>query len=140
MKSQITTLANKVSRKWHQVDVSKEPMGRVATHIANLLRGKHKRDFTPHVDMGDYVIAINAGHLKLTGRKVAQKKYYRHSGYLGGIKSTALKDLIIKNPEDVLKRAVFSMIDDLKFRKQIMSRLKIVKGDKHDYKVTNNNS
>ena len=78
MKSQITTLANKVSRKWHQVDVSKEPMGRVATHIANLLRGKHKRDFTPHVDMGDYVIAINAGHLKLTGRKVAQKKYYRH--------------------------------------------------------------
>jgi len=140
MKSQITTLANKVSRKWHQVDVSKEPMGRVATHIANLLRGKHKRDFTPHVDMGDYVIDINAGHLKLTGRKVAQKKYYRHSGYLGGIKSTALKDLIIKNPEDVLKRAVFSMIDDLKFRKQIMSRLKIVKGDKHDYKVTNNNS
>jgi large subunit ribosomal protein L13 len=135
MKSQKLTLANKVVRKWHQIDVSTKPMGRVATEIANLLRGKHKRDFTPHVDMGDYVVAINAGNLKLTGRKVAQKMYYRHSGYLGGIKSTALKDLIVKSPEDVLKRAVFIMIDDLKFRKKIMARLKIVRDSKHDYKI-----
>lgn len=113
-------------------------MGRAASQIANWLRGKHKRDFVPHVDMGDYVVAINAGKLKFTGRKVAQKKYYHHSGYLGGIKETSLKDLIQKNPEDVLKRAVFSMIDDLKFRKKIMSRLKIVKGNEHDYKVTSN--
>ena len=135
MKPQSITLPNKVVRKWHQIDVSKVPMGRAATQIANLLRGKHKRDFAPHVDMGDYVVAINAGNLKLSGRKVAQKKYYRHSGYLGGLKTIALKDLIQKNPEDVLKRAVFSMIDDLKFRKKIMSRLKIVKGDKHDFKL-----
>jgi large subunit ribosomal protein L13 len=139
MKSQSITLAAKVQRKWHQIDVSKFSMGRAATQIANLLRGKHKRDFTPHVDMGDYVVAINAGKLKLTGRKVAQKVYFRHSGYLGGLKETALKDLIIKNPEDVLKRAVFSMIDDLKFRKTIMARLKIVKGDKHEFKTTNIN-
>lgn len=135
MKSQSITLAGKVQRKWHQIDVSKLPMGRAASQIANLLRGKHKRDFTPHVDMGDYVVAVNADKLKFTGRKVAQKVYYRHSGYLGGLKKTALKDLVQKNPEDVLKRAVFSMIDDLKFRKKIMSRLKVVKGDKHEYKI-----
>lgn len=135
MKSQSITLANKVKRKWHQIDVSKKPMGRVATEIAVLLRGKHKRDFTPHVDMGDYVVAVNAGNLKFTGRKIAQKVYYRHSGFLGGLKKTALKDLIQKNPEEVLKKAVFSMIDDLKFRKKIMSRLKIVKDSKHDYKI-----
>lgn len=135
MKSQSITLANKVQRKWHQIDVSKQSMGRVATEIANLLRGKHKRDFTPHVDMGDYVVAINAGHLKLTGRKVAQKVYFNHSGYLGGLRETALKDLIQTNPEEVLKKAVFSMIDDIKFRKKIMARLKIVKDDKHDFKI-----
>ena len=139
MKSQSITLAAKVERKWHQIDASKNSMGRVAIEIANLLRGKHKRDFTPHIDMGDYVVAINAANLKLTGRKVAQKVYFRHSGYLGGIKETALKDLIIKSPEDVLKKAVFSMIDDIKFRKQIMSRLKIIKGSKHDFKTTSNN-
>ena len=136
MKSQKSTLPQKVQRKWHQVDVSKKPLGRAASEIAVLLRGKHKRDFIPYVDMGDYVVAVNAGALKLTGRKIAQKKYYHHSGYLGGLHTIALKDLIIKNPEDVLKRAVFSMIDDLKFRKKIMSRLKIVKGDKHEYKIS----
>ena len=135
MKTQSITLPNKVVRKWHQIDASKEPVGRIATQIANLLRGKHKRDFTPHIDMGDYVVAINAGNLKLTGRKVAQKKYYHHSGYLGGIKEVALKDLIQKNPEEVLKKAVFSMIDDIKFRKTIMARLKIVRDSKHDYKL-----
>lgn len=135
MKSQSLTLPKKVVRKWHQIDVSKQPMGRAASAIANLLRGKHKRDFAPHVDMGDYVVAINAGNLKLTGRKVAQKKYYHHSGYLGGLTTTSLKDLIQKSPEEVLKRAVFSMIDDIKFRKKIMSRLKIVKDSKHDFKI-----
>ncbi len=136
MKSQSITLANKVERKWHQIDASKQSMGRVATEVANLLRGKHKRDFTPHVDMGDYVVVINAGNLKLTGRKVAQKKYYHHSGYLGGIKEVALKDLIQTHPEEVFKKAVFSMIDDIKFRKKIMSRLKIVKDSKHEFKIS----
>jgi large subunit ribosomal protein L13 len=135
MKSQSSTLPKQVTRKWHQIDVSILPMGRVATQIANLLRGKGKRDFMPHVDMGDYVVAINAGKLKLSGRKIDQKKYYHHSGYLGGLREVALKDLLQKNPEDVLKRAVFSMIDDVKFRKTIMARLKIVKDDKHEYKI-----
>jgi large subunit ribosomal protein L13 len=81
------------------------------------------------------VVAVNVDKLKFTGRKIDQKVYYRHSGYLGGIKQTALKDLLKRDPEEVLKKAVFSMIDDIKFRKKIMSRLKIVKGDKHSYKI-----
>ena len=137
MKAQTITLPKQITRRWHQIDVSQKPLGRAASEIANLLRGKNKRDFTPHMDMGDFVVAINANNLKLTGRKIAQKKYYHHSGYLGGLKTIALKDLIQKSPEDVLKRAVFSMIDDLKFRKKIMSRLKIVKGDKHTYTINN---
>ncbi|MEK7161810.1 MAG: 50S ribosomal protein L13 [Patescibacteria group bacterium] len=135
MRSQKLTLPKKVVRKWHEIDMSKKAMGRAATEIANFLRGKHKRDFAPHVDMGDYVVATNADKMKFSGRKIQQKVYYRHSGYLGGIKNTTLKDLIIKNPEEVLRKAVFSMIDDVKFRKAIMLRLKIVKGDKHDYKI-----
>jgi large subunit ribosomal protein L13 len=135
MKSQSMTLPAQVKRKWHQIDVSTKPMGRVATEIANLLRGKHKRDFAPHVDMGDYVVAINAGNMKFTGRKIDQKFYYNHSGYLGGMRKTAMKDLIQTKPEEVLKKAVFSMIDDIKFRKKIMSRLKVVTGDKHEFKI-----
>jgi large subunit ribosomal protein L13 len=87
------------------------------------------------MDMGDFVVAVNVDKLKFTGRKIDQKVYYRHSGYLGGIKQMALKDLLKRDPEEVLKKAVFSMIDDIKFRKKIMSRLKIVKGDKHNYKI-----
>ncbi len=135
MQSQRLTLPKTVTRKWHQVDVSKTTLGRAASEIANFLRGKHKRDFTPHVDMGDFVVAINADKLKFTGRKILQKVYYRHSGYLGGIKKTALKDLLKRDPGEVLKKAVFSMIDDVKFRNKIISRLKIVKGDKHSYKI-----
>jgi large subunit ribosomal protein L13 len=135
MQSQRLTLPKTVTRKWHQVDVSKQTLGRAASEIANLLRGKHKRDFTPHMDMGDFVVAVNVDKLKFTGRKIDQKVYYRHSGYLGGIKQTALKDLLKRDPEEVLKKAVFSMIDDIKFRKKIMSRLKIVQGEKHSYKI-----
>jgi large subunit ribosomal protein L13 len=135
MKSQSITLANKVQRKWHQVDASKNSMGRVATEIANLLRGKGKRNFTPHMDMGDFVVAINVDKLKFTGRKVAQKQYFHHSGYLGGIKTTNMKDLLQKSPDEVLKKAVFNMLDNLKFRKALMARLKIVRDSKHDYKI-----
>lgn len=135
MKSQSITIPKTIKRQWVQIDVSKLPMGRAATQIANALRGKGKRDFTPYMDMGDFVVAVNAGNLKLTGRKIAQKVYFRHSGYLGGLKKTALKDLIQKNPADVLQRAVFSMLDEIKFRKAMMARLKIVKDSKHNYKI-----
>jgi large subunit ribosomal protein L13 len=87
------------------------------------------------MDMGDFVVAINVDKLKFTGRKIEQKKYYSHSGYLGGLKTKSLKDEIIRRPEDVLRRAVFSMLDEIKFRKKLVSRLKLVKGDKHTYKI-----
>lgn len=135
MKTQKITEPKTVSRAWLQIDASKDSLGRVATKIANALRGKNKRDFTPRMDMGDFVVAINVDKLKFTGRKTEQKVYYRHSGYLGGLKSTKLKDELIRRPDQVLKRAVNSMIDELKFRKKLMSRLKVVAGKDHNYKI-----
>lgn len=135
MKSQKITLPKTVNRIWYEIDASGQTMGRVATRIATILRGKHKRDFTPHMDMGDFVVAINVDNLKFTGRKVEQKKYYRHTGYMGGIRTKTLKDELVKNPDQVLRRAVFSMLDDVKFRKAMISRLRFVTGTKHEYKI-----
>lgn len=135
LKNQKITLPTKVTRSWHEIDASGNSMGRVATQIANFLRGKHKRDFTPHMDMGDFVVATNIDKMKFTGRKIDQKKYYHHSGYLGGLKTKTLKDEIVRSPETVLKKAVFSMLDEVKFRKTMMSRLKVVKGSSHSYKI-----
>jgi large subunit ribosomal protein L13 len=135
MQSQKITLPKTVSRQWFQVDASKKPLGRVASEIANLLRGKHKREFTPHMDMGDFVVATNVDNLKFTGRKLEQKKYYHHSGYLGGLRTTTLKNELQKHPDQVLKRAVYNMLDDLKFRKKLISRLKLIKGTEHTYKI-----
>ena len=133
LKNQKITLPKTVTRTWHEIDASSLSMGRVATQIANLLRGKHKRDFTPHMDMGDFVVVVNVDKMKFTGRKIEQKKYYHHSGFLGGLKTKALKDEIVRSPETVLRKAVWSMIDDIKFRKTILSRMKMVKGTSHTY-------
>ncbi len=135
MNSTHSLLPKTVQRVWVEVDASSQPLGRVASRVANLLRGKHKRNFTPHMDMGDFVVAVNVDDLKFTGRKVEQKKYYHHSGYLGGIKMKKMKDELQKHPEVVLQKAVFNMLDDLKFRKKLMSRLKLVKGTQHSYKI-----
>lgn len=135
MKAPKTTLPKKINRVWHEIDASAEPVGRVATKIANLLRGKHKRDFTPHMDMGDFVVAINVDKLKLTGRKIEQKVYHHYSGYPGGLRTKQLKHLIVEKPEQVLRKAVFNMIDDMKLRKPMMRRLKFVKGATHEFKV-----
>lgn len=135
MKSQSITIPKTVKRQWYSIDASKNSLGRVATEIANILRGKHKRDFTPHMDMGDFVVAMNVEKVKFTGRKIDQKKYYHHSGYLGGIKEVTLKTEMEKHPEQVLKKAVFSMLDDVKFRKTLISRLKLVIGSEHTYKI-----
>lgn len=135
MKTQKSSIAKQVARNWHEIDVSSENLGRVATKIATFLRGKHKRDFTPNMDMGDFVVAVNAENIKLSGRKLEQKKYYSHSGYLGGLKVKQLKDLYTKNPEWVLKTAVREMLDDVKFRKTMLARLKIVKGNTHNFPI-----
>ena len=132
---QKTTLPKTINRHWVLIDASKESLGRIATRIANALRGKHKRDFTPHMDMGDFVVATNVDSLKFTGRKVEQKKYYTHSGYLGGLKTKHLKHELPKNPEQILRRAVFSMLDEVKFRKAMLSRLKLIRGGEHTFKI-----
>lgn len=137
MKSQKTTntTIKQVVRNWHEIDASSETLGRVASKIAQILRGKHKRDFTPNVDMGDFVVAVNVDKLKFTGRKLEQKKYYRHSGYLGGLKVKKLKDENVARPEFVLRQAVNSMLDEVKFRKGMLARLKMVRGTDHTYAI-----
>lgn len=135
MKSQKTTLPKIVKRVWLEIDASSDSMGRVATRIANALRGKLKREFTPHMDMGDFVVAINIGNMKFTGRKIEQKKYYSYSGYQGGLREKRLKDVIVTNPEFVLRHAVLNMLDNNKLRKPIMRRFKMVKGATHEFKI-----
>ncbi len=136
MKPQRSTIAQKPSaRRWVQIDASKDSLGRVATKIATILRGKHRRDFTPHIDGGDFVVAVNTGKLKLSGRKIDQKIYYRHSGYLGGLRKEKMKDVMQKDPSEVLRRAVLRMLDEVKFRKAMMARLKTAPGTEHRFQV-----
>ncbi len=135
MKAPKSHIPKRVTRTWWEVDASSKPVGRVATVIANALRGKHKRDFTPHMDMGDFVVAVNVEKIKFTGRKVEQKLYHTYSGYPGGLRTKQLKHLIVDRPEEVLRQAVFNMIDDNKLRKPMMRRLKFVKGTTHEYKI-----
>jgi large subunit ribosomal protein L13 len=135
MKSQKSFVPKKATRQWVEIDASTKPMGRIATQIANILRGKDKREFTPHMDLGDFVVAVNVDKLKFTGNKIAQKKYYHYSGYPGGLRTKDLKDMIIDQPDQVLRKAVFNMIDDNKLRKLMMRRLKIVTGTTHEFKI-----
>lgn len=136
MKPQKTTHVKKEVRAWREIDASSASMGRIATQVAIWLRGKHKRTFTPNVDGGDFVVVTNIDKLKFTGRKLDQKKFYRHSGYLGGLKTTALKDELVRRPEWVLRQAVRSMLDEVRFRNAMLARMKIVSGTEHTYPVT----
>jgi large subunit ribosomal protein L13 len=124
-----------IKRQWYEADASNFNLGRLATRVATILRGKHKRDFTPHMDVGDFVIIINAEKVKFSGRKLSQKKYHHYSGYPGGITTKLLSDRMQKEPEKVIRDAVKEMIDGNRLRKFIMRRLKVVKGDKHNFKV-----
>lgn len=113
----------KVTRQLHKIDVAEKSLGRVATEIALILRGKNKPEFEPHMDCGDMVEVENVENLKFTGKKLEQKKYYRYSGYPGGLKETKLSDLNKENPGEVLKRAVREMLPPVKFRKEMLKRL-----------------
>ncbi len=128
-----STLPKQITRQWQIIDVSTAPMGRLATQIANWLRGKHKRDFTPHLDCGDFVVVLNVDKLQFTGRKVEQKVYYRHTRYIGGLRTRQLKHEIVENPERVLLTAVKEMLDDVKFRPAMLKRLKMVRGTVHKF-------
>jgi large subunit ribosomal protein L13 len=123
-----------VEKKWHLIDADGLVVGRVASIIANILRGKHKPSFTPHVDCGDNVVIINADKVRFTGRKLAQKTYYRHTGYPGGIKGvTAGKVLEGRFPERILEKAVERMIPRGPLGRQQMRNLRIFKGGEHPH-------
>lgn len=119
--------------KWWVVDAEGQILGRLATLIASRLRGKHNPLFTPHVDTGDSVIVINADKIRLTGRKWDQKCYYRHSGYIGGLKTTTAKDLKIKRPEDIIRFAVKGMLPKNRLGRRLFKKLKVYAGDKHPH-------
>jgi large subunit ribosomal protein L13 len=114
-----------MKRETHTIDATGKVLGRLATEIAVLLRGKHKPDFVPYKDMGDFVIVENLNKLKFTGKKFEQKKYYRHSGYLGGLKEIPLKKLFAERPTEVLRKAVYRMLPKNKLRVKMIKRLKI---------------
>ena len=113
----------KIDRKIHKLDAAGLSVGRLATQIATLLRGKHKPEYLPHIDAGDTVYVINAAKLKFTGKKLDQKQYHHFSGYIGGLKSKSMAEVFAKNPGDVLKRAVRDMLPPTKLRPGMLKRL-----------------
>lgn len=130
-----TFMANKgnVVRKWYILDAAGKPLGRTAATAATLLRGKHKPEYTPHVDCGDFVIVVNAEQAVLTGNKMEQKYYRKHSGYVGGLKETKYRLLMQKNPELAFKVAVRGMMPRNVVSKDSLTRLKIFRGAEHNH-------
>ena len=122
-----------VNRDWFVLDVTDMVLGRVATKIADRIRGKDKPTFTPHTDGGDYVIVINAEKIKVTGSKHENKKYYSHSLYPGGLKTKTFKELVDKNPERIIEEAVKGMLPKNKLGKAIFKKLKVFSGPRHDH-------
>jgi large subunit ribosomal protein L13 len=124
-----------VVRTWYVIDASEAPVGRLATVIAALLTGKGKPMFTRHIDTGDYVVVINSDQLKVTGKKLDDKIYYKHSNYPGGLKETSLKDQIAKDSTKVIEHAVRGMLPVNKLRAERLARLKIYKGPEHNHEA-----
>ena len=122
-----------VTRSWYVVDATDKTLGRLSTEIANRLRGKHKPEYTPHVDTGDYIVVVNAEKVKVTGNKTTDKIYHHHTGYPGGIKSITFDKLIDKVPEMVLEKAVKGMMPKNKLSRAMMSKLKIYAGGEHPH-------
>ena len=125
--------ADEISRDWVLVDANDQNLGRLATQIATILLGKHKPGFTPGVDMGDYVIVVNAERIKVTGNKLDDKMYYRHSRYPGGLKSINLRDQLAKFPERVIEKAVWGMLPHNRMGRKLMRKLRIFAGPDHPH-------
>ncbi|GFE59249.1 50S ribosomal protein L13 [Geobacter sp. AOG1] len=134
MKTQVAK-KEQVTRDWYLVNVEEKVLGRVATQIANILRGKNKAVFTPSVDTGDFVIVVNAEKIALTGNKMADKVYYSHSGFPGGIKAITAGKLIDKKPEELIRKAVKGMLPKNKLARHMLSKLKIYTGSEHPHKA-----
>ena len=132
-----TYVANKetVEHKWVLFDADGQVLGRLASRLAMILQGKHRPTYTPHVDTGDFVVVINAEKVKLTGKKLDQKKYYRHTGYMGGLRETSVRTMLATKPGEVLKQAVRRMLPKTKLGRQMFSKLKVYAGPKHPHEA-----
>ncbi len=122
-----------VRRDWFVVDATGKTLGRLSTQIAHRLRGKHKPEYTPHVDTGDYIVVVNAEKIRVTGNKLKDKMYYHHTGYIGNLKSKSLEKMLDESPERVLQKAVKGMLPRGPLGRQIFSKLRVFKGPEHDH-------
>ena len=129
-----TYMANpdKIERKWYVVDAEGCTLGRLASEVAKVLRGKNKPEYTPHIDTGDYVIVVNAAKVKVTGKKLQQKIYYNHSDYVGGMKETTLKEMMAKKPEKVVELAVKGMLPKGPLGRSMFTKLHVYAGPEHE--------
>jgi len=130
-----TTIAQpaEVEHDWYVIDAEGQTLGRLSTRIAQVLRGKHKPIFTPHVDTGDYVVVVNAEKIKLTGRKLDQKFYHTYSGYPGGLKSTSAREVLATHPERLIQSAVKGMLPKNRLNRQVFKKLKVYAGAEHPH-------
>jgi large subunit ribosomal protein L13 len=127
--------ANEINQEWYLVDANDQNLGRLATRIASYLLGKHKTIYTPGVDTGDYVIVVNAERITVTGNKLEDKFYYRHSGYPGGLKKISLRDQLAKRPERVIWSAVRGMLPHNKYGRRVLKKLKVYAGPDHPHEA-----
>ncbi len=127
--------ANEIERHWWVVDASDQTLGRLATRIATLLEGKHKPIYSPHLDTGDHVVVINAAKVKVTGNKLTQKQYYRHSNFPGGLKEESLQALMARKPEIVIERAVKGMLPQNRLGRAMVKKLKVYPGADHPHQA-----
>ncbi len=137
MRKQKTYMAKpqEVERRWYVVDAKDKVVGRLASRIAMVLMGKHKPHYTPHLDTGDFVVVINASRVRFTGRKWEQKCYYRHSGYPGGLKVKRAREVLEKNPEEILRHAVRGMLPKNHLGRKLLKKLKIYPGEAHPHQA-----
>jgi large subunit ribosomal protein L13 len=134
MKTHVTKPSD-IERKWYLIDANDQVLGRLSTKVADILRGKNKPNFSPHLDCGDYVVIINTEKVRLTGNKVEDKRYYRHSGYPGGIKEETVGDKLAKNPNGIIYHAVKGMLPKNKLSDEIIKKLKLFAGGEHDHEA-----
>ncbi|HXG36062.1 MAG TPA: 50S ribosomal protein L13 [Dehalococcoidia bacterium] len=127
--------ARDIANDWQMLDAQDQVLGRLAARAAHLLMGKHKPTYTPHLPMGDYVIVVNAARVKVTGNKLADKVYYRHSGYMGGLKETTLQVMLERRPERVVELAVKRMLPQNKLGQALLRRLKVYAGPEHPHEA-----
>ena len=127
--------ASEIERTWWVVDATDQTLGRLATRIATLLEGKHKPIYSPHIDTGDHVVVINAAGIKVTGNKLLQKRYYRHSGYPGGLKEESLQTLLARRPALVIERAVKGMLPQNRLGRAMYKKLNVYKGAEHPHQA-----